>query len=69
MKLISVRIEGFWGVKDVSFDFFSDYNFIIGPNGIGKTTVLNLITSVFKVDIDSIAKVQFDHVLIGVIGF
>ena len=68
MRLIYVTIEGFWGVKDVSLNFYSDYNFIIGPNGIGKTTVLNLITSVFKVDIDAIAKVQFDRVLIGVIG-
>ncbi|HHN8532638.1 TPA: AAA family ATPase [Klebsiella quasipneumoniae] len=68
MRLIYVTIEGFWGVKDVSLNFYRDYNFIIGPNGIGKTTVLNLITSVFKVDIDAIAKVQFDRVLIGVIG-
>ncbi|MCW2455992.1 UNVERIFIED_ORG: putative ATP-dependent endonuclease of OLD family [Rahnella aquatilis] len=69
MRINSVEIEGFWGVKHISLDLNSDYNFIIGPNGIGKTTVLNLITSILMTDIDSIAKVQFDRVHINVIGF
>lgn len=59
MIISSVYLSGLWGSKDYSFDFFADFNFIIGPNGSGKTTLLTLINSIFSMDIDSINKIDF----------
>ncbi|MEN4766327.1 AAA family ATPase [Pantoea agglomerans] len=69
MKINQVLVEGFWGVKNIQFELNDDFNFIIGPNGVGKTTILNLITSVFSFDIDAISRIHFDHATINVTGF
>ncbi len=69
MRINNVSIEGFWGVKNIQFELNSDFNFIIGPNGVGKTTILNLITSIFSFDIDAISRIHFDHATINVTGF
>lgn len=43
-KLKSLRIEGLHGYKDVSLDF-KDVTVIVGKNGMGKTTLLKIISS------------------------
>lgn len=55
----SVNIEGFWGSKKVSFGFHDDVNFLIGINGSGKTTAINLLVSALKCDYRSLIKAQF----------
>ncbi len=55
----SVEIEGFWGRKNVSLKLQEDLNFLIGPNGSGKTTIINLISAVLRADIPALYAVQF----------
>ncbi|MGE2450700.1 AAA family ATPase [Serratia marcescens] len=68
MKIESFFVQGLWGDKDISLNLNYDFNFIIGPNGIGKTTLLNLVTSILTVDIDSIAKIHFDNATVRFYG-
>lgn len=60
----SVEIEGFWGRKNVSLKLHPDLNFLIGPNGSGKTTIINLVSAVLRADIPALYSVQFEKVTI-----
>jgi predicted ATPase len=59
--LRSARIEGLWGDKDkrVELSFDPSVNFLIGANGSGKTTVLNLIASALSSDYDGLVRSPF----------
>ncbi len=39
----SVEVNGLWGEKTVNLALNKDYNFLIGDNGTGKTTIINLL--------------------------
>lgn len=43
MRLTSVHIENFRGLKDISFDLPNSATVIVGPNAIGKSSVLEAI--------------------------
>ncbi|MEM8351262.1 AAA family ATPase [Morganella morganii] len=60
----AVEIEGFWGRADASCAFDSDVNIIIGRNGTGKTTFMNILNAILSVDLDGIAIESFSHVKI-----
>ena len=57
-----VNVEGFWGRKNVSLKLRDDLNFLIGPNGSGKTTIINLISAVLRADIPTLYSIQFEKV-------
>jgi len=48
MKLRKVKICGFRSLKHVSLDFRSDYNVIIGPNDIGKSSILHSLDMFYE---------------------
>lgn len=60
-----VVIKGFWGDRDLEFNFNEDVNFLIGINGSGKTTVINLIVAALKADFSILDKVDFDQIIIS----
>ena len=61
-KIQSVKIDGFWQRFNAHCDFNDDVNIIIGRNGTGKTTFMNILHSVLSVDIDAIDNNDFESV-------
>lgn len=59
----SVKIEGLWGIRDliVSFPLDKHHNFIVGQNGTGKTTVINLLAAALVADFDRLDRIQFSR--------
>lgn len=59
-----VKIEGFWEDKHIEMDFNSDVNFLIGVNGSGKTTVINLIAAALIADFYTLDRLSFRKIII-----
>lgn len=57
-------IEGFWGNRRVSLKLKEDVNFLIGPNGSGKTTIINLISATLRADLATLYATHFDKITI-----
>ena len=57
----SFKIEKLWGYRDINLTFHRDVNILIGPNGSGKTTVLNLLHSILLLNCQSILDAGFDR--------
>lgn len=58
----NIRIDGFWGNHSVNIKFHKDINFLIGVNGSGKTTVINLIAAVLTADFGTLDRYEFDKI-------
>lgn len=67
-KIDKVDITGFWGRASANATFNGDVNIIIGRNGTGKTTFMNILHSVLTVDVDGLAEHEFDTVKIVLFG-
>ena len=48
MKIKSVQIDGVGGIESLQLTFNPQMNLICGPNGIGKTTVLEILAHIFS---------------------
>ncbi|ENM3762469.1 AAA family ATPase, partial [Vibrio cholerae] len=66
-KIQSVRIDGFWQRFNASSRFNEDVNIIIGRNGSGKTTFMNILYSILSVDVDGLSDNDFSYVEIKLI--
>jgi len=56
MKIKSIDIEGIGGIKNLHIDFDDHMNFICGPNGVGKTTILECVAHSFSFSSTNILK-------------
>ena len=66
----SFKITKLWGYRNnINLPFNSDVNVLIGPNGSGKTTILNLLHSILSADLRSILSVDFEQAEIKLRGF
>ncbi len=65
----SFEITNLWGYQDVDLVFSKDVNVLIGPNGSGKTTVLNLLHFILSADCRSLLNVKFEHAEIKLRSF
>ncbi len=66
MHLIkSFTIEKLWGhAPTIHANLDDQFNFIIGRNGTGKTTVINLLAAVLTVDFERLDRIDFEKVTI-----
>ncbi|MEW9553928.1 AAA family ATPase [Nonomuraea sp. NPDC050783] len=60
--LTGIEVRGLLGQFDHNVSFDPDYEFIIlhGPNGVGKTTLLELISAIFNLQTGKIIATPFD---------
>ena len=65
----SFKIVKLWGYRDIDLTFNRDMNVMIGPNGSGKTTVLNLLHAILTADLSSLLNYSFDRAEIKLKGF
>ena len=65
----SFKITKLWGYRDIDLTFNSDVNILIGPNGSGKTTILNLLYSILSADLRRVLDVNFDQAEIKLKSF
>ena len=65
----SVEITKLWGYQDFDLIFDKDINILIGPNGSGKTTILNLLHSILSADLQGILDIKFSQVKIKLRSF
>lgn len=61
-KIKRVEIFGFWEDKTVKINFDDNVNFLIGANGSGKTTIINLIAACLDTDFQTLDKIQFSRI-------
>lgn len=58
-KIEKIEIDGFWHRFDASAQFSLDVNIIIGKNGTGKTTFMNIMHAILTADTISLAENEF----------
>jgi predicted ATP-binding protein involved in virulence len=58
------EIEGFWETHDVKVQLHPDVTFFIGPNGTGKTTLINLLAAALTGDFFTLDKIPFKKLTI-----
>ncbi|MCY1297458.1 putative bacteriocin export ABC transporter [compost metagenome] len=63
-----MEIDGFWGKYRAFSEFKDDVNIIIGKNGTGKTTFMNILNAVLAVDIVGLTENEFTSATIK-LGF
>ena len=50
MKINTLTIEGIGGIEDLKLELNENMNIICGPNGIGKTTILEVNTPKWQME-------------------
>ena len=59
MILSHVTITGLWGKPPIKLKFKDSVNFMVGQNGSGKTTIINLIAAALSADFEKIDRIDF----------
>lgn len=59
MQIISLKIVGLYGYIDKSIDFNKDLTLLVGINGSGKTSILNIINWIVKPSIANLCITEF----------
>ncbi|MDY0207128.1 MAG: AAA family ATPase [Pseudomonas sp.] len=63
-KIDNVAIDGFWGESRIFVNFNKDVNILIGRNGTGKTTFMDILSSILTVDSEGLLESLFKKVTI-----
>ena len=57
-----IKIKKMFGTKDVTISFVDGVNIFVGENGIGKTSILNLVYAFMNNDVEMILKETFESI-------
>lgn len=58
-KITKLKISGFWGSQEITTNLHDDVNVIIGRNGTGKTTLINILQAILTVDVEWLYDYEF----------
>lgn len=65
MKTVkNITIEGFWGRRSIHIDFDKELNFLIGRNGSGKTTIINILSAAIRLSFQELDQAQFSKIIV-----
>jgi energy-coupling factor transporter ATP-binding protein EcfA2 len=67
-RIKSIEIDGLWGERTARIDFYNDVNFLIGANGSGKTTVVNILAAALGARRVTLQRLPFNHARIVLDG-
>lgn len=62
MIIKQLEIKNLYGIYDYNVNFYEDLTFIYGENGCGKTTILDIITSIVTGKIYNLFKYEFEEI-------
>lgn len=65
MKIHKVNVHGLHGFLEPSVTFDGDLAIVVGVNGAGKTSVLNLVAHLLRLNIYEVARISFSNVVIS----
>lgn len=60
----TAEIAGLWGERPAKISFHDDVNFLIGPNGSGKTTIIGILAAILDANRLSIQRLPFERATI-----
>jgi len=63
-----VAIEGFWDTHNIELHLFPEVTFLIGQNGTGKTTLINLLAAALTADFPTLDRIAFKKLSIHLSG-
>jgi len=59
MKIEKIIITGLYGCFDKTIDFYKDVTLLVGINGSGKTSILNIINWLLKPSIPHLCVTEY----------
>lgn len=64
----SIEIEGLFGKYNYLINFKDDISIWVSENGIGKTTILNIIVAILTGDQNTLIDINFKKVIVSIAG-
>src|SRR5262245_9549683 len=64
MRIRKFSVKGLHGLIDAQLDFHSDLTVIVGRNGSGKTSVLDLISNLLRLDLEVLRRTTFTEAIL-----
>jgi predicted ATP-dependent endonuclease of OLD family len=64
MKIKEIKIRKLYGFMDKNIEFKNNISILVGINGSGKTSVLNLINWLLKPNITELCSIEFESILL-----
>ncbi|MFT7031506.1 MAG: DNA repair exonuclease SbcCD ATPase subunit, partial [Marinoscillum sp.] len=59
MKILNIKIEKLYGYIDKKIDFNDDLTLLVGINGSGKTSILNILNWIISPSLPNLCITEF----------
>ncbi len=66
MQIKNLKIKGLYGYIDKDIDFYNDMTLLVGINGSGKTSILNILNWVLKPSLPNLCVTEFKTIELSV---